>query len=58
MSELVADEELKKTKVRKNMIAAEKYEHFIQETVVRGTMVKVSYFQEQGFGVFLEKLKA
>jgi len=40
------------------MTLAEKYEHFIQKTVVRGKMVKVSYFQEHGLGVFMEKLEA
>jgi len=56
---LVEDlDEPKKKKVRKNMTPAEKYEHFLQKTVVQGKMVKVSYFQEQGPGVFLERLEA
>jgi len=40
------------------MTLVEKYEHFFQKTIVRGKMVKVSHFQEQGLGVFLEKLEA
>lgn len=40
------------------MTPTEKYEHFLQKTVVRGKAVRVSYFQEQGLGVFLEKLEA
>jgi len=40
------------------MTPTEKYEHFLQKFVVRGKMVKVSYFQEQGLGVLLEKLEA
>jgi len=37
---------------------AERYEHFLQKSVVWGKVVKVSYFQEQGVGLFLEKLEA
>ena len=40
------------------MTLGKRYRHFLQKTVVRGKMIKVSYFQEQGLGVFLEKLKA
>jgi len=47
VSEQVADlYEPKKEKVRKNITPAEKYEHFLQKTVIREKMVKVSYFQE------------
>jgi len=47
VSKLVEDlDEPKKKKVRKNMTPAEKYEHFLQKSVVRGKMVKVLYFQE------------
>jgi len=59
VSELVEEsDEPKEKKVRKNMTLAERYEHFLQKSVVRGKMVNVSYFQEQGLGVFLEKLEA
>jgi len=59
VSELVEEsDELKKKKVWKKMTLAERYEHFLQKFVVRGKVVKVSYFQEQGLGVFLEKLDA
>ena len=40
------------------MTLAERYEHLLQKSVVRGKVVKVSYFQEQGLGVFLQKLEA
>jgi len=40
------------------MTLTERYEHFLQQSVVRGKVVKVSYFQEQGLGAFLEKLEA
>jgi len=47
VSELVAElDELKKKKVRRNMTFVETYEHFLQKTVVRGKMAKVSYSQE------------
>ena len=39
------------------MSYAEKYKHFLQKSVVRGKIVKVPYFKEQGLEVFLEKLK-
>ena len=35
-----------------------KLEKFQKRGVVRGKLVKVSYFQEQGLEVFLDKLKA
>ena len=40
------------------MALTERYEHFLQKSVVRGKVVKVSYFQEQGLGVFVETLEA
>ena len=59
MSELVEEsDEPKKKKVRKNMTLAERYEHFFQKSVVRGKVVKVSFFQEHELGWFLEKLEA
>jgi len=59
VSELVDEsDEPKKNKVRKNMTLAERYKHFLQKFVVQGKVVKVSYFQELGLGVFLEKLEA
>jgi len=51
-------EALKKKRMRKNMSSAEKYEHFLRKSVVRGKVVKASYFQEQRLGLFLEKLEA
>jgi len=57
--ELVEDVETpKKKRMRKNMSFAEKYEHFLQKSVVRGKVLKISYFQEQGLGLYLEKLEA
>ena len=35
-----------------------KLEKFLKSGVVRGKLVRVSYFQEQGLEVFLDKLKA
>jgi len=35
-----------------------KLEKFQKRGVVRGKLIKVSYFQEQGLEVFLDKLKA
>jgi len=59
VSELVEEiDEPKKKKVSKNMTPVEKYEHFLQKTVVRGKMVKVAYFQEHKPRVLLEKLEA
>jgi len=59
VSKLVEESnEPKKKKIRKNMTLAERYEHFLQRSMVRGKVVKVPYFQEQGLGVFLEKLEA
>ena len=49
--------DLDEAKIRKKMTPAEKHEHFLHKTVIWGKMVKVSYSQEQGFRVFLEKLK-
>ena len=47
MPKLVEEiDEPKKNKVRKNITPTEKYEHFLEKTVVWGKMVKVSYFQE------------
>ena len=40
------------------MTLVERYDNFLHKFVVRGKVVKVSYFQEQGLGVFIEKLEA
>ena len=40
------------------MTLGERYEHFLQKSVVWEKVVKVSCFQQQGLGVFLEKLEA
>jgi len=40
------------------MTLVKRYENFLQKFVVGGKVVKVSYFQEQGLGVFLETLEA
>lgn len=59
VSELVKEsDESKKKKVGKNMTLVERYENFLQIFVVRGKVVKVSYFQESGLGVFVETLEA
>jgi len=45
MSKLVEESnEPKKTKIRKNMTLAERYEYFLQKSMIRGKVVKVSYF--------------
>jgi len=49
--------DLDEAKIRKKMTPAEKHEHFLHKTVIRSKMVKVSYHQEQGLGVFLENLE-
>jgi len=51
-------EEPKEKKFKKFMTPAEKYAHFLQKSVVRGKVVKVDYFKEQGLGLFLDKLQA
>jgi len=40
------------------MTTAAKVAHFLQRSVVRGKIVKVAYFQDQGLEMFLDKLKA
>ena len=40
------------------MTQGERYRHFLQKVGVRGKIVKVLYFQEQGLKVFLDKLRA
>jgi len=39
------------------MTPEERYEHFLHKSMVSGKVVKVAYFQEQRFGVFLDKLE-
>jgi len=47
VSKLVKEsDEPRKKKVRKNIILAKRYEHFLRTCIVRGKVVKVSYFQE------------
>ena len=47
------------TKRAKSKVApSPKLEKFQKRGVVRGKLVKVSYIQEQGLDVFLDKLKA
>ena len=59
VSELVEEsDEPKKKKLKKNMTLVERYENFLHKFVVRGKLVKVSYFQEPGLGVFVETLEA
>jgi len=41
-------EEPKKKKLKKAMTPAEKCAHFLQKSAVRGKVVKVAYFREQG----------
>ena len=40
------------------MTQGERYSHFLQKAMVRGKIVKVLYFQEQGLEMFLDKLRA
>jgi len=40
------------------MTPKERYEHFLQKSIVRGKVAKIAYFQAQGLGMFLEKLEA
>jgi len=39
------------------MTLPERYQHFLQTSAVRGKVIKIAYFQEQGLEVFLEKLR-
>ena len=48
----------KKKHIKKAMTPAKNYAHFLQKIVVRGKVVKVEYFKEQGLGLFLDKLEA
>jgi len=48
----------KKKRMKKTMSSTEKYEHFLQKSVVWGKIVKVPYFQEQGLDLFLRQLEA
>jgi len=45
-------------KVKTTMTTAAKVAHFLQRSVVRGKIVKVTYFQDQGLELFLDTLKA
>ena len=51
-------EEPKKKKPKKAMNPDAKYAHFLQKSVVKGKVVKIDYFKEQGLGLFLDKLEA
>ena len=46
------------SKVKKVALTTSKLAQFLQRSVVRGKIVKVTYFQEQGLEVFLNKLRA
>jgi len=50
-------EEPKKKKPEKAMTPDAKYTHFLQRSLVRGKVVKMDYFKEQGLGLFLQKLE-
>jgi len=56
--EEVDSEEPKKKKDKKVMTPDAKYAHFLQKRVVRGKIVKIDYFSQQGLGLFLDKLEA
>jgi len=45
-------------RAKPDMAPSPKLEKFLKQGVVRGKLIKVSYFQEQGLKVFLDKLKA
>jgi len=45
-------------RAKSEVAPSSKLEKFLKRGVVRGKIVKVSYFQEQGLEVFLDKLKA
>jgi len=49
---------LKRLRSPNAMTPTEKYAHFLQKSVVRGKIVKVDYFREQGLGLFFDKLQA
>ena len=55
--ELETKEPLTK-KAKKAINPDAKFFQFFQRSVVRGKIVKVKYFQEQGLEVFLDKLRA
>ena len=56
--EEVDSTEPKKKKTKKTLNPKAKFAHFLQKSVVWGKIVKVDYFQEQGLGLFLDKLEA
>ena len=47
-------EELKAKRAKPTLSIAAKTVHFLQRSVVRGKVVKVDYFEEQGLQVFLQ----
>ena len=49
-------EEPKAKKAKHTLSTAAKTIHFLQRSVVRGKVMKVDYFEEQGLQVFLDKL--
>ena len=51
-------EEPRNKKLKKAMTPAETSTHFLQNSVVRGKVIKVDYFKEQGLRLFLDKLQA
>jgi len=48
----------KKAKKTAPSVPSLRLAQLLQRSVVRGKIVKVQYFEEQGLGVFLEKLRA
>ena len=58
MLEEVDSKEPKKKKAKKAMTPDAKYAHFLQKSVVRGKIMKIDYFSQQGLGLFLDKLEA
>ena len=48
----------KKAKIAAHSTTLSKLTPLLQRSVVRGKIIKVAYFQEQGLEVFLDKLRA
>jgi len=51
-------EEPSSKKAKSSVAPSPKLENFLKRGVVRGKIVKVGYFREQGLEVFLDKLRA
>jgi len=51
-------EEPKSKRVKASSLPSPNLDKFLKRSLVRGKIVKVAYFKEQGLEVFLEKLRS